>query len=394
MRIAELVESLDLPQTQVAERAWEGGRRRVRRRRGALAAGGAAVAVACVIGLTVAGRSGDATTPTPAPSPTRTVEPRTAPLVQRLLIGKQLRKVIPNIDFQRFGGHPEQAVPLSTHPVDRAAIAMASYQDDATALVLGEDGEWRRVDVPGLVPVRDESGYTSPIVRPTSLSPDDTKLALPQPNALVVVDLTDGTSRRYDVPGEDNHYVIWDGKSHVIVARETAVHGTMVDLRDGSLSATRYGPYTRFADGAVLTWTRHRDTFLKSVLHWDDGRTVETFAGNDGSALTQPPLVKGDIVVGVGAGYHGPQHLPENGSGIFVMDGSTGEVLADLTLGNQTLTQTTLFGWDGDRPIVGVPLPGQPDALAAFAWDWRHGEVESEGVVGAWTSWGTGQVRE
>jgi hypothetical protein len=96
----------------------------------------------------------------------------------------------------------------------------------------------------------------------------------------------------------------------------------------------------------------------------------------------------------VGAGYHGPQHLPENGSGIFVMDGSTGEVLADLTLGNQTLTQTTLFGWDGDRPIVGVPLPGQPDALAAFAWDWRHGEVESEGVVGAWTSWGTGQVRE
>jgi hypothetical protein len=220
MRIAELVESLDLPQTQVAERAWEGGRRRVRRRKGALAAGGAAVAVACVIGLTVAGRSGDATTPTPAPSPTRTVEPRTAPLVQRLLIGKQLRKVIPNIDFQRFGGHPEQAVPLSTHPVDRAAIAMASYQDDATVLVLGEDGEWRRVDVPGLVPVRDESGYTSPIVRPTSLSPDDTKLALPQPNALVVVDLTDGTSRRYDVPGEDNHYVIWDGKSHVIVARE------------------------------------------------------------------------------------------------------------------------------------------------------------------------------
>ncbi len=46
------------------------------------------------------------------------------------------------MDFQRFGGQLERAVPLSTHPVDRAAIAMADPQERGNpALVLGEDGE-------------------------------------------------------------------------------------------------------------------------------------------------------------------------------------------------------------------------------------------------------------
>lgn len=237
MRIAELVESLDLPQTRIAERAWADGRRRVRRRRGGVAAGAAAVAVACVVAITVAGRSGDATAPTPAPSPTRTAEPRTAPLVQRLLIGAQLRKEIPNIDFQRFGGHVEQAVPLSSHPVDRAAIAMGDPDDEAGVFVLGEDGEWRRVDVPGLVPVHHSGSYTSPALRPTALSPDSTHLALAQPNALVVVDLTTGHSRRYDVPGPDNTYAIWADSGHVVVIQGGATHGTIVDLHDGHVRA-------------------------------------------------------------------------------------------------------------------------------------------------------------
>jgi hypothetical protein len=393
VKIAELVESLDLPQTQVAEGAWVNGRRRVRRRRGALAAGAAAVAVACVVAATVGSRQGHATAPT-GPRPTRTVEPRRAPLVQRLLTGGHLQKELPNMDFQRFGGHLERAVPLSSHPVDRAAIAMAYYKSEATALVLGEDGEWRRVDVQGLVPVHDEDGYTSPVVRPTSLSPDATELALPQPDGLVVVDLTDGTSRRYDVPGSANTYALWADESHVVVAEERAAHGTLVDLADGSLEASTYGPSTRFLGDATLTWSRERGPLLHSILRWGDGRTVRTEANNAGRFFPQPPLVRDDVVVGVEGVYSSGGELPFETVGIVAVDGSTGKLLAYLPLGHTKATNALLLGWDGDRPIVGVPLPGQQDALAAFAWDWRGGDVDPVGIVGDWTSWGTGQVRE
>ncbi len=246
----------------------------------------------------------------------------------------------------------------------------------------------------GLVPVHDEDGYTSPVVRPTSLSPDATQLALPQPDALVVVDLTDGTSRRYDVPGSANTYALWADESHILVAEERAAHGTLVDLADGSLEASTYGPSTRFLGDATLTWSREHGPLLHSILQWGDGRTVRTAANNAGGFFPQPPLVRDDVVVGVEGVYSSGSELPFETVGIVAVDGLTGKLLAYLPLGHMKATSALLLGWDGDRPIVGVPLPGQPDALAAFAWDWRRGEVESAGVVGAWTSWGTGQVTE
>jgi hypothetical protein len=394
MRIAELVESLDLPPTHVAERAWEDGRRRVRRRRGVLAAGAAALAVTGVVAVTLGIRPDHATAPTPGPSPTRTAKARTAPLVQGLLTGDRLPKEVPHLDFQRFGGHLERAVSLSSHPVDRAAIAMAYYKNDATALVLGEDGTWRRVDVPGLVPVHDDNGYTSPIVRPTSLSPDATKLALPQPDGLVVVDLTRGTSRHYDVPGPANTYAIWADESHVLVAEETAAHGTMVDLQDGSLARSTYGPSTRFLGDTTLTWSREHGPLLHSILRWGDGRDVRTTADNAGGLFPQPPLVRNDVVVGLGGVVSSRDPRLSRTIGFEVVDGTTGKLLAYLPLpGRAKGTTALLLGWDGDHAIIGVPLPGQPDSLAAFAWDWRAVDVHPIGVVGAWTSWGTGEVR-
>jgi hypothetical protein len=395
MRITELVESLDLPQTQVAEGAWEDARRRVRRRRGALAAGAAGVAVASVVAVTAVTPPGRIDNPVDgpslAPSPSAT-DDSDAPVVQQLLTGARWRAELADLDYGRYAGNLDEAVPLSQDPVGRAALAMGDPGDEAGAFVLGEDGTWRRVDVAGLVPVQDEAGYTSPIVRPTSLSPDATKLALPQPNALVVVNLGDGTSRRYDVPGPANTYAIWADETHVLVAKEQESHGTMVDLTDGSTTPSTYGPSTRFLGDTTLTWTRHRDLALDSYLQWGDGRRVRTSADNGAGFFPQPPLVKDNIVIGVGGAYHDEGELPASTAGITAVDGSTGRILAYLPLQDQGAGRALLFGWDGDRPIIGVPLPQEMDGLFVFAWDWRAGQLDPIGHVGTWTSWGTGIV--
>jgi hypothetical protein len=391
MRIAELIESLDLPQTQVAEDAWVRARRRVRRRRGALAAAASSVAVSSVIAVLVVAPTDHAERPSSAPSPSTTEGVDRIP-VQRLLTGGRWRLELTDLDYGRYSGDLGAAVPLSQDPVDRAALAMGDPEDEAGAFVLGEDGGWRRVDVPGLVAVRDGAGYTSPVVRPTALSPDATKLALPQPNALVVVDLPTATSRRSDVRGPGNAYAIWADETHVLVAQEQERHGTMVDLSDGSTDPSTYGPSTRFLGETTLTWSRAQNLRLYSYLVWGDGRRVRTPADNNAGYFPQPPLVKDDVVIGVGGVDRSGSGLTASTTGITAVDGSTGHVLAHLPLQGQAAGTALLFGWQDDRPIIGVPLPQEMGGLFVFAWDWRAGELDPIGHVGTWTSWGTGQV--
>jgi len=390
MNFTDLLDRLELPPTSVAETAWEEGRRRVLRRRGAAAAGAASLAVACVVGIVVVTSPRQDKVPSPAPSPTESTEPRTAPLVQRLLTGGRWRLELVDMDYGRFSGNYDGAVPLSSAPVGRASLAIGDPRDKAGALVLGEDGTWRRVDVAGLVPVTDESGYTSPVVRPTSLSPDATHLALPQPNALVLVDLTDGSSRRYDVPGPANTYAIWADDEHVLVAEELAVRGTMVDLRDGTTRPSAHGPSTAFLGDATLTWARNHD--LDSVLQWGDGRHVRTPANNAGGFFPQPPLVRDNVVVGLGGVVSSRDPELSLTVGIEIVDGSTGNLLAYLPLTKGKGSSALLFGWDGDRPIVGVPLPQESSGLFVFTWDWHQGELHPVGHVPEWTSWGAGDL--
>jgi hypothetical protein len=391
VRIDELVETLDLPETAIAERAWEDARRRVRRRRGAAAAGAAALAVTCVVGVTVALRPDAASVPTPAPppSPSRTVAQRTAPLVQQLWMHGHWRSAVRGIAFV-----PGSAAPpgVSTDPVRRAALAINAPGDPARVLVLGEDGRWRGVDVPGLVPAGTQKSYPRPILRPTSLSPDATKLALPQPNALVVVDLAKGTSRRYDVPGPGNLYPAWTDDTHVLLTAEGARHGTVVDLADGSRTPSPYGETTAFADGTTVTWDAGGPTH--STLVWGDGRQVRTLGDNGGGFFPQPPLVKDGVVVGVG-GLYSDSRAPAVGTiGINVVDGSSGKVLAYLPVTTGDGTDAKLLGWDGGHPLIGLPHPGVVN-LDVFAWDWQHGTLDPVASVGARdVSWGTGRFRE
>jgi hypothetical protein len=390
MNLTDLLDRLELPPTEVAETAWDDAHRRLVRRRGLAAGAAAAVAVGATVAVIVAAGSGPDAVPSPAPTPPSSQSPAPFTVTQRLVIDGAWRQLL--VDFPRELGISalEDAAPLSTDPVPRAALAIGDPQDEAGALVLGEDGVWRRVDVEGLVPVTDGGGYTSPVVRPTSLSPDGTQVALPQPDALVVVDLTDGSSRRYGVPGPANTYAIWADESHVLVAEETAHRGTMVDLRDGSMKHSAYGPSTAFLGHTTLTWKRR---FFHSALDWGDRRDVPTDANNAGGLFPEPPLVRDGVVVGVMCVCSGDLGLPFPTWGIVAVDGSTGKVLAYLPVTRGKGTKSELLGWDGDRPVIGLSIPDASSGLYTVAWDWRQGRLVPLGYVPSdWVSWGSGKL--
>jgi hypothetical protein len=348
----------------------------------------AALAVSCVAGaVAVTGGREHGTTPTPAPAPTRSVEPVSPPVVQQLWIHGRWRSEVEGLVTV-----PGSAAPpgISTDPVAHAALAINDPGLRSRVLVFGEDGRWREVDVPGLVPAGTQAQYPRPILRPTSLSPDATRLALPQPNALIIVDLSHGTSRRYDVPGPANLYPVWIDDTHVLLTPEGARHGTVVDLTDGSRSPSPYGETTAFADGTTLTWDAGGPTH--STLVWGDGRRVRTLGDNGGGFFPQPPLVRDDVVVGVGGLYSDDQALSFGTIGVNVVDGSTGKVLAYLPLTRGEGTDVKLLGWDGDLPLIGIPHPGVVN-LDVFAWDWRHASLDPVASVGAPdVAWGTGRL--
>jgi hypothetical protein len=389
MNLADVLDQVELPATRVADTAWDEARRRMLRRRGQTAGGVAAVAVAATVAVVVGAGSGQKAATPPAPAPTPTIEQRTAPLVQRLWMHGHWRSEVADLDFGRI---PGSAAPpaLSTDPVGHAALAINDPGLKSRVLVLGDDDRWRAVDVPGLVPAGSQELYPRAILRPTSLSPDATRLALPQPNALVVVDLTQGTSRRYDVPGPANLYPVWIDRTHLLLTQEGARHGTIVDLTHGTRTPSPYGETTAFAGDTTVTWDAGGPTH--STLVWGDGRRVRTIGDNGGGFFPQPPLVRNGVVVGVG-GIHSDGRAPWFGTiGIDVVDGATGKVLAYLPLTRGKGTDATLLGWESDRPLIGIPHPGVVN-LDVFAWDWRHGSLDPIGSVGARdVAWGTGRL--
>ena len=218
MNLRELIEDVDVPDTRVAEGTWERARGRVRRRRLVTtgAAGLAVATVAVAVSLMPGGQRADG--PTRLDSPTPTAGPAEMVVTVPDWGRSSSTGALPTAD----------ADPLSENPVDRASLVMADPDDDAGAFVLGDDGDWRRLDVQGLQPVRNGI-HIRALVRSTSLDETATRLAIPQPDGLFVVDLTTGDAERYDVPGQHT-YAIWHDASHVLVAGEPGATGTLVDL--------------------------------------------------------------------------------------------------------------------------------------------------------------------
>ena len=151
---------------------------------------------------------------------------------------------------------------ISTAPLP-AAVAVLSSTESLTDLVLvGADGERRVVRIEDAVALSGEYddaglGYGA------SLARDGTQLAVLQPGAIVVVDVTTGEERRYEWPGSKQSFDRWhattqwspDGSE--LLVSTFAGYATLA-LTDGTIEprpfrsepgATSYAP-----DGSVLAY--------------------------------------------------------------------------------------------------------------------------------------------
>lgn len=208
-----------VPAPALAADAWARARR-VRRRRQAAAVLAAAVTVLAVTAASVLPLRGGEGHPAAAPPSA------SAPAgVDRMPASLQRRSIAP-LPGQSTAMVPAQAGKLSEHPVDRAVALVEPHggegeQKPLPVYVLGSDGVWVSIDVVQLVPTRDSGGNQADPLRSTALSPDRRRVAFPQPDALVVVDLTTAKVHRIAVPGL-NEQVLWWGNRVVLVGRDGA----------------------------------------------------------------------------------------------------------------------------------------------------------------------------
>lgn len=289
---------------------------------------------------------------------------------------------------------PASAPALATSPIPFAKLAMTPAMKSTEIFLLGPDDEWRRLGLP-LEMLHDGSGYTSSPFRSTSLSPDATMLALPQPSGLVVVDLTDGSHVRYQVPSPILTDANWLSDSRVVVATETRSTGWEVDLNDGEVVESRFGPSTgRAPDGALVTWGMGDDGH-PTPMEWDNGAAVSSEYNNNAGPRPIPPLVDDAVVVGLHVTTHTRIGLPLGQNVVIVVDRRTGGPLAYLPTTKYNGDSTTLLGWDEGRIVIALwgeaKINATEHTIVLAAWDWKNKALDPLVTIAGWdVAWGRG----
>jgi len=237
-RLQEVAEPVQ-PPPDLAALAWAGAARRRRRR---LTAGLAVVACVAAIGLVAVGDPASLGVRLPqvgrGTDGAATAGPGEGILMAPSRSGEATlpwaRTGLP----RRIDLDPSHAVPLSTSPV-RRAVALVERADEhgfaaGPVLALGDDGRMRRLDSYSLSRSRNATGRTLGVLKDTSLSPDGRFAAFPDGLGPVVVNLTDGSERRYRLDFSTWDWVRWHPDSRRLLVGD-GVDTYLVDTRDGAV---------------------------------------------------------------------------------------------------------------------------------------------------------------
>ena len=311
---------------------------------------------------------------TPGSHPTSTVTVSSGDVTEDLLM--------PRLQFSGLTGQAELnrladsgAASLSEAPIDHALVAASDSEDQRRVFVLGDDLRWRRVDGPLQLCVRLD-GSAAPPLTPRAISPDATRLAIPQPGKLLVVDVTSGQGRWYPVGGPNNVMVLWTDPAHVLVTQDEAGRGAVVDVDTGTVAASPYGPSTAFSrDGLTLEWGPDASVQAPhTVMRWSDGTRVATLLNNEGGIHRLPPLVSDDLVVG----HHRPlvdgvvlRAGPIPDRGLVILDRRTGDPLLYQPTVRLPVDATVLLALRGDTVIFTAQRVPSEDLLVLSLQ--RHG---------------------
>ena len=363
--------------------------------RGALSvrAAGAVLTLALLAGCTSSANEDFATTPESS-APTPSVTQTAVDDVEIVITHPDW----PSLATDDVAPPTRDAVPLSEKPVRRASLAVTDLEGDRSIYVLGSDGEWRRVDAPRLRYEFEGPGQEWPVLSPDSIDASGTRLAVPQEDSLVVIDLTTGGFRRYHVPGL-NDDVAREAPDQVYVGHDARLPGTLVDLQTGRLTESMHRRTTRvLPDRSALTWGggRGNDAYYFNVMKWDDGHRVHSPANN---SLAARPLVRGDVAA---VGMHNPTHsqlnpdlltgdaeldeLMRQVDGVSAaVDDINGDVLGFLALSDEGYESTRLLGWLGEAPVLGLVDRSDPRRRTYVVWwDYETGELVPLATLPTW----------
>lgn len=272
----------------------------------------------------------------------------------------------------------QEASPLSEEPMERALAAYETQGKGKPRLfVLGDDLAWRWIDNGDIVPAQDSGGYGSAALRPNSLSADGHQLAVPQPDAVVVVDLTTGQTERYKAPGF-NMALAWSPDSQqILVGTESRAGGTLLDIPTSDLIRVPYNPHnaTFLPNGDVITLSSP-DPLETNLDRYADNTLVES-----------TPL---EVSVGAGVGtnlslvasatdvatvrqvnqWEGKRGIVDR-YGPIVLDVNTGQPKAQLPIYSYRLllTSTPLIWLDEETAIYRI-------GSDVIAWDYSTGQLQ------------------
>ncbi|GAA0419691.1 hypothetical protein Aca07nite_12780 [Actinoplanes capillaceus] len=373
-RLTELLEetAAEVPAPAFAASAWATARR-VRRRRQVIAG---VAAFATVVAVSVPLRTGGGTEPAPVgvtPSAI-TVAPGVDAMPADLVKGELS-------PFPEALTIPADARKLSGHPVDRAAAVVQKTEAegplDAPMYVLDFAGEWTRIDVAALQPTRDESGNQAYALRSTALSPDGRRVAVPQPQALVVIDLTTAKAYRIPVPGY-NEQVMWWGDETVLVGAD-GPGVVRVDWRTGTVTPEPAGISAWSSAGARQVGSGA----LTELVVIDERRMARGWVLGDPAPAWESPLDESGLpsayrisrwygpAVPDGAGRVAAAAWGDRGEMLTVVDARTGAVERILDLGYERMKSCcAVLEWVDDHVLL-----ARTDKEGLITWDTRSGAV-------------------